>query len=60
VVVGHPNYYPRFGFVPARTKGIDCEFEAPDEAWMALELKEGGLVGRVGTVLYRPEFKEGN
>ena len=60
VVVGHPNYYPRFGFVPARAKGIDCEFEAPDEAWMALELKEGGLVGRVGTVLYRPEFKEGN
>jgi hypothetical protein len=26
---------------------------------MVLELKEGGLVGRVGTVIYRPEFREG-
>jgi putative acetyltransferase len=60
VVVGHPNYYPRFGFAPARAKGIDCEFEAPDEAWMVLELKEGGLAGKGGTVHYRPEFKEGS
>jgi putative acetyltransferase len=59
VVLGHPDYYPRFGFVPARASGIDCEFEAPDDAWMVLELKEGGLVGRVGTVIYRPEFREG-
>ena len=58
VVVGHPDYYPRFGFVPAKTKGIDCEFEVPDEAWMILELREGALAGRKGTVKFQPEFQE--
>ncbi len=58
VVVGHPDYYPRFGFVTARSKGIECEFPAPDEAWMLLELNEGGLAGRKGTVKYQPEFQE--
>jgi putative acetyltransferase len=58
VVLGHPDYYPRFGFIPGRTKGIDCEFEAPDEAWMVLELWEGALAGRSGTVKYQPEFHE--
>jgi putative acetyltransferase len=38
VVVGHPEYYPRFGFAPAREYGIDIPYEAPDEAWMALPL----------------------
>lgn len=58
VVLGHPDYYPRFGFVPAKTKGIDCEFEAPAEAWMILELQEGALAGRRGTVKFQPEFHE--
>jgi len=58
VVLGHPNYYPRFGFVPAKPKGITCEFEVPDEAWMILELREGALAGRQGTVSFQPEFKE--
>ncbi|MFC1937638.1 GNAT family N-acetyltransferase [Chloroflexota bacterium] len=58
VLIGHPGYYPRFGFVPAKQKGIDCEFEVPDEAWMVLELKEGILRGRSGTVKFQPEFKE--
>jgi putative acetyltransferase len=56
VVLGHPEYYPRFGFVPAKPKGIDCQFEVPDEAWMILELKEGALAGRRGTVKFQPEF----
>jgi putative acetyltransferase len=38
VVLGHPEYYPRFGFAPAREYGIDTPYEAPDEAWMALPL----------------------
>jgi len=59
VVLGHPDYYPRFGFVPARPRGIDCEFEVPEEAWMILELQEGALAGRQGTVRFQPEFKEG-
>ena len=58
VVLGHPDYYPRFGFIPARPKGIKCEFEAPDEAWMILELNEGILAGRTGTVKFQPEFQE--
>jgi len=60
VLVGHPDYYPRFGFVPARPKGLECEFEVPDEAWMMLELQEGALVGRRGKVRFQPEFKEDN
>ena len=58
VVLGHPDYYPRFGFVPARTRGIYCEIEVPDEAWMILELREGALTERSGTVKFQPEFLE--
>lgn len=59
VVLGHPDYYPRFGFVPARPRGIECEFEAPEEAWMIMELREGALAGRRGTVKFQPEFHGG-
>ena len=58
VVLGHPDYYPRFGFVPAKPRGIECAFEVPDEAWMILELHEGALSGRSGVVKYQPEFNE--
>ena len=58
VVLGHPDYYPRFGFILAKPKGIDCEFEVPEEAWMVLELREGALKGRSGTVKFQPEFHE--
>lgn len=56
VVLGHPTYYPRFGFVPAKPKGITCEFEVPEEAFMVLELREGALTGRSGMVKFQPEF----
>lgn len=56
VVLGHPDYYPRFGFVPAATKGLVCEFSAPPEAFMVVELKPGVLNGISGLVRYRPEF----
>ena len=58
VVVGHPDYYPRFGFVLAKPKGLACEFEVPDEAWMVIELREGALTGRWGVVKFQPEFRE--
>jgi putative acetyltransferase len=58
VVIGHPEFYPRFGFVPARLKGIRCEFDVPDEAFMLLELREDALAGRTGLVRYQPEFGE--
>jgi putative acetyltransferase len=56
VVVGHPEYYPRFGFVQARTRGLKCEFPVRDEVFMALELNTGALAGVGGLVRYRPEF----
>ncbi len=56
-IVGHTGYYPRFGFTPAKSKGIDCEFEVPEEAGRILELREGALAGRSGTVKFQPEFK---
>jgi putative acetyltransferase len=38
VVVGHADYYPRFGFRPASTHGITCEWEVPDNVFMVLVL----------------------
>jgi putative acetyltransferase len=40
VVVGHPAYYPRFGFSPAHVRGLNCEFPVPDEAFMVVELED--------------------
>ena len=58
VVLGHPDYYPRFGFVPAHTFGLTCEFPSPPEAFMAIEVEPNAL-GRVrGLVRYLPEFAE--
>jgi putative acetyltransferase len=56
VVLGHPAYYPRFGFVPASTYGIKSEYDVPDEAFMVLELRQGVFSGQGGTVKYQPEF----
>lgn len=55
-VLGHPHYYPKFGFVPANIFGITSTFPVPDEAFMALELTENSLNGKGGTVLYPPAF----
>ncbi len=57
-VLGHPNYYPRFGFSPAKAKGIGCEYPVPDEVFMVVELKPEALGGRMGLVRYRQEFAE--
>jgi putative acetyltransferase len=56
VVVGHPAYYPRFGFVPASRFGIRWEHPVSDGAFMAAELRGGALAGHAGVVRYRPEF----
>lgn len=57
VVLGHPSFYPRFGFVPASRYGLRCEFEAPDEAFMALELSPGACAGRGGLLRFHPVFQ---
>lgn len=38
-VVGHPDYYSRFGFHPASELGVRCEFEVPDQAFRVIELR---------------------
>jgi putative acetyltransferase len=58
VVLGHPGYYPRFGFVPASRFGIGCEYDVPAEVFMALELVPGALRGKPGTIRYHPAFAE--
>jgi putative acetyltransferase len=54
IVVGHVDFYPRFGFSRARAAGLDSEFQC--EAFMALELEPGALNGVSGRVEYAPAF----
>lgn len=56
VVVGHATYYPRFGFVPASRFGIGCEYDVPDDVFLACELRDGALRGVSGTVRYHCAF----
>lgn len=56
VLVGHPTYYPRFGFAPARPQGLEAPFPVIDEAWMALELRPGALAGISGRVTFPAAF----
>ena len=56
VVLGHPEYYPRFGFAPSVAYGIGCEYEVPQEAFMVLELQPGYLRRASGKVEYHAAF----
>jgi putative acetyltransferase len=58
VVIGHPEYYPRFGFVPARKEGLDLPFPVPDEAFMVCKLAPDALERIKGMVKYPPEFED--
>ncbi len=56
VVLGHPEYYPKFGFVPSVQYGIKSEFNVPDNVFMVLELKKDSLKGKRGKVKYHRVF----
>jgi putative acetyltransferase len=56
VVLGHPEYYPRFGFTRSTHFGIGCEYEVPEEVFMAIELEPGYLRGKSGRIRYHPAF----
>lgn len=56
IVLGHPKYYPRFGFVPARTYGIKSEWDMPESAFMVLMLDPVQASSIHGIAKYRPEF----
>lgn len=58
IVLGHPGYYPKFGFKKASRWGIQPPFEVPDEAYMALELREHALEQASGVVQYPSIFYE--
>jgi putative acetyltransferase len=58
VVLGHPAYYPRFGFSSAARLGIGCEYDVPDEAFMVVELEAGFFNGASGMVKYHPAFRD--
>ncbi len=54
IVVGHPEYYPRFGFSSEATRSLESPF--PADAFMALELVAGALHGVSGRVRYPAAF----
>jgi putative acetyltransferase len=55
VVLGHPEYYPRFGFDRASAAGVRVPFEVPDEALMVLGLHKGRPLPS-GAVRYAAAF----
>ncbi|MCL7475768.1 MAG: N-acetyltransferase [ANME-2 cluster archaeon] len=58
VVLGHPEYYPRFGFVPSVNYDIKSEYQVPPEIFMIKELEEFALKGFNGTVKYHQAFSD--
>lgn len=56
IVLGHRNYYPKFGFVPTEKWNIKSPFDVPTEAFMGIELIDGGFNNVNGTVKYPKEF----
>lgn len=56
VVLGHSDFYRRFGFVPASIYVIRSEYDVPDDVFMAQELRAGSLRNRAGTVRYHAAF----
>jgi predicted N-acetyltransferase YhbS len=58
ILLGHEQYYPRYGYELAQKYGIRLPFDVPDENCMLIELTEGALKGVNGIVEYPKEFYE--
>ena len=58
VVLGHPDFYPRFGFLPSSRFGINCEYDVPEEVFMVIELQPDALHAKSGTAKYHAAFSE--
>jgi len=56
VVLGHSDYYPKFGFKPASHFSLTCEYDVPDEVFMALEVLPEYLSSKTGLVRYHELF----
>lgn len=59
LLVGHKDYYPRFGYKRASSFGIEFPLEAPDECCMVAELQEDSLKDVHGMVRYPAAFHLG-
>ena len=58
VVLGHPAYYPHFGFSSSARFGIGCEYDVPEEVFMVVELQAGFLNGASGKIKYHAAFSD--
>lgn len=58
LLIGHPGYYPRFGFVPAKAHEIEPRFSVPDDVFMVRLLRLDGLEGVQGAFAFPPAFDE--
>ena len=59
IVLGHPEYYPRFGFVPASQHGLSCQWNGvPDQVFLVLVLDEQTISSLSGVARYRDEFDQ--
>lgn len=57
IVLGHPDYYPRFGFEPASQYGIYCSYlDEPKDSFMIRILDADKMSDVTGTAFYHPEF----
>ena len=56
VVLGHPGFYSRFGFLPSLEFNIDSQYDVPAEVFMAQELTPGILARASGRIQYHPDF----
>src|SRR5262249_13191082 len=56
IVLGHPTFYPRFGFQPASAHAVTCDWNVPDDVFMLLVLDEARMRGVSGLAKYRDEF----
>ncbi|MFH1768675.1 MAG: N-acetyltransferase [Candidatus Omnitrophota bacterium] len=58
IVLGHAEYYPRFGFEPASRYGIGSQWDVPEDVFMILMFDGTKMEGVKGTAKYRPEFDQ--
>ncbi len=58
VLLGHPSYYPRFGYQPAKYWKLTNPWDYTDDPWMAIELIEGALDNKAGLAVYPEAFNE--
>lgn len=58
IVLGHPEYYPRFGFVPAAPRGLVSEYDVPEPVFMMTELVPGAAAEVQGVARYHEAFRD--